>query len=71
MAHTLTEIRAFATRLGVHPAELLRLARESEQDANMPAIAHLSAHGREDLFHTLVGISYMRAVRSGRLALVK
>lgn len=51
--HTLTDIRVLATRLGISPGELLRMAREAQQDGSMPSLAHLHTHAREQLYHEL------------------
>jgi hypothetical protein len=53
MNTTTAEIRALATHLGFGPGELLRIAREVSEDANLPSIAHLTGRQRNRLHFEL------------------
>lgn len=60
---TLRNIRKLAFEAEIGYGELMRLARECEEDATLPSLAHLSTRGREQLSQTLFTIRLQRSVR--------
>ncbi len=58
---TIQDIRIMARTAGVEHGQLMRLARECEEDATLPSLAHLSTRGLAQLYQLLVAIRFGRS----------
>jgi hypothetical protein len=56
MQVTINTIRRLAVELRMSYGELIRLARECEENANLPSLAHMTALGREQLFAAMLQV---------------
>ena len=60
---TLRDVRTMAVHAGVSYGTLLSLARETEENANLPSLAHMTVRGLEMLYQTLVAIRFAEYAR--------
>jgi hypothetical protein len=53
---TVTKIRALAVHVGIGYGTLMKIARECDENAALPSLAHMTRRGLDQLYQVLVGI---------------